>query len=186
MKTMKKGMTIIELLMVITIIGILAAILIPILGKIKDKARTVECMSRLKSCYNAITVYASEWNGRFVPNYGATPSVANPATSVPAGSDTWGDASVRALENYFGTGKFYAGFEQVRCPLGTNANPALDRYEYEGDCAGCNREGPYVCPPLVTREQDDQELFRCMGTRHVVKTRNIYTYASGRTVLMSP
>ena len=57
---MKKQFTLIELLVVIAIIAILAAILLPALGKARDKAKTSGCISNLKTLNTAVLLYSEE------------------------------------------------------------------------------------------------------------------------------
>jgi prepilin-type N-terminal cleavage/methylation domain-containing protein/prepilin-type processing-associated H-X9-DG protein len=61
-KSLKHGFTLIELLTVIAIISILAAILIPVVGKMRQKAGTTETLSNLRQVYGAFTLYANENN----------------------------------------------------------------------------------------------------------------------------
>jgi len=56
--------TLIELLTVIAIIGILAAILIPVVGLVRDKARGARCVSNLRQLGVGIHLYASDNNDR--------------------------------------------------------------------------------------------------------------------------
>jgi prepilin-type N-terminal cleavage/methylation domain-containing protein/prepilin-type processing-associated H-X9-DG protein len=57
--------TLVELLVVIAIIGILAALLLPVLSKAKARARRIECVSDLKEIGLASHVFANDHGGRY-------------------------------------------------------------------------------------------------------------------------
>ena len=57
------GFTLIELLVVIAIIAILASILLPVIGRVRIKARTTQCANNLSNIGKAMEMYVSD-NGR--------------------------------------------------------------------------------------------------------------------------
>ncbi len=61
--------TLIELLVVIAIIAILAALLLPALGKTNSSAQAIHCTSNLKQLQLAWQMYADDHNGRLAPNF---------------------------------------------------------------------------------------------------------------------
>ncbi len=60
--------TLVELLVVIGIMGILMAILVPSLGRARERARTVVCAANLHSLGLALSLYLNDYNGCF-PRY---------------------------------------------------------------------------------------------------------------------
>ncbi|AHF93564.1 hypothetical protein OPIT5_28605 [Opitutaceae bacterium TAV5] len=66
-----RAFTLVELLTVIAIIGILSAILIPTVGKVREKARQTTCVQRLRVIGQAFVLYLNDHKDRLPPQGGS-------------------------------------------------------------------------------------------------------------------
>lgn len=138
-----RGFTLVELLVVISIIAVLMAILLPALSSARRDARLAQCMSNLHQAGVAITCFATDHNGRTPPftlNGGVSGPENPPITGlgpyvknggvgllVPPSAGGWGQGYV---EN---PGIFFCPSDNIRRPhrnghpwaidYPTNANP---------------------------------------------------------------
>lgn len=117
------GFTLIELLVVIAIIALLMSILMPALGQAREQARSVVCLTNLRSIGTAIQGYANDNRGS------ALPARYRPDTDPVSGSrltssDMWttilineGRINVPKSSDYQTIAR---GLSVLRCPGGTS------------------------------------------------------------------
>src|SRR5215469_7603591 len=86
------GFTLIELLVVIAIIGILAAILLPVLASAQRRAERIQCLNNVKQLTTAGVLYMQDNNGSTI-NYGG---------HVNGQYLTWLDAISQGISSVYG------------------------------------------------------------------------------------
>jgi prepilin-type N-terminal cleavage/methylation domain-containing protein len=64
----KEGFTLVELLVVISIIAILLAVLMPALNKAREQAKMIICSTHLKNIITSVTCYFAEYGGKLPPS----------------------------------------------------------------------------------------------------------------------
>jgi prepilin-type N-terminal cleavage/methylation domain-containing protein/prepilin-type processing-associated H-X9-DG protein len=79
----RRGFTMVELLVVIAVLAILAALLLPALASATAKVRRASCLSNLRQAGMAIRMYADEHEGR-IPYGPKAPPFISPASFYPS------------------------------------------------------------------------------------------------------
>lgn len=178
---MKKAFTLVEMLVVLAIIGLLAAILFPVLKSARESGYQASCASNLSQIYTAVQLYRKD-EGEYPASLGA----------LLADTDDLADqAGNTTVVNTGGMG-YLKGGNQVLVCSDDDTTSTLPRSSY-GDIstditAGDTTDmGRYVWNYLGYRAKNDTgtcsatDVSGCMGTEYKVSELSSYS-----TTLLAP
>ena len=117
----EKGFTLIELMIVVVIIGILAALAIPRFMRATTKSKQSEARQILKQVYSMQRAYRQEYNAYWVP--------AGPASAVPAQQGAFARIGVDIMPNARYTFTMVAAANTFTCTATSGIlddDPAVD------------------------------------------------------------
>lgn len=125
---MKHRFTLVELLVVITIIAILAGMLLPALNGARARSKSAKCLSNLKQTALALFQYSGDYNEYVM----VRPTASSWAQIMSEGWSTYTASSAKPLN--------YISLDVIHCPL--REKPAADYFGMYGILAA-RRDSPY-------------------------------------------
>ena len=163
MRNVSMKFTLIELLIVIAIIAILAGMLLPALNRSREKARAVNCLSRLKTQGTFLQIYLDTYNGVFC--YYSTV----PGREVPA----W---SVSMLGRQMDTAAGFKAHQEYFCPsLPKSWTDSPINYTF----GYCNADGTNYALPTSYRTQESSGggSAKSVNYKHIRNTSSFPCFA---------
>ena len=207
----KKGFTLVELLVVISIIAILLAVLIPSLNKARELARRIVCASNAKNTFLAMSSYAQTFgcfypsrNGSYWLNWKTGATLASDYDSVWAKGSSGKDNPIDGINvvAYWAIPyvKYGVTREMFRCPSKkvsgsyTAGNIAKasnkDLFRQSADYADWGLNG-FVCwkdenpNPAARKKSMEEGAWSTNGTASCVGIRKLAEFRTPSSVIMA-
>ncbi|MCX7886947.1 MAG: type II secretion system GspH family protein [Verrucomicrobiae bacterium] len=107
------GFTLVELLVVVTIIALVLTMLFPAIGRMREKAKRSSCMNNLRQITQAALLFAAENSGAIPhPNFWAYSNA--PTAFAPEGGELW---------------RYTGSKEVLRCPMDQAPDDACESWK---------------------------------------------------------
>lgn len=130
----KKGFTLVELLVVISIIALLVSILMPALSKAREQAKLTVCITYVRQIVLAETYYALDHEDWLPPGNFAQMYAEIRGLPFPGGYIVWRDALDEYIDDAQGGLKNY----RMTCPNFTKVHPSIQPWGINGSPYGQN------------------------------------------------
>ncbi len=168
----RRGFSLIELMVVISIMSILAALLLPALARARERGRRAVCQNNLKQMGITLLMFANEHNGGYPP--GHPNHIVGERQTIPIGQE-----NTRLIRNNFSFDprKIYPDYlndlNVLKCPSSglVNADPMLDAFvdvsflpQYIPPAISNDPRNNGVLPKLI-RERPDYE---CVTSQYYI------------------
>ncbi|MBI1177997.1 prepilin-type N-terminal cleavage/methylation domain-containing protein [bacterium] len=150
--------TLIELLVVIAIIGILAALLLPALGRAKAQAKLTVCLNNFRQIGAAFAMFADDHRGQFPPSH----------VSTAASYSAWGSETYFSIGGKEGTAK---GLERFH--IAPAESRPLNDYIKNVETFHCPEDKGIVqfyCPKMQYSYQIEPSLWEVAGCSYQYNT----------------
>ncbi len=145
---LRRGFSLLERLVVVSIIGMLVAILIPSLTGARDQSKSIQCMANLRSFGSSVLAYATESSGYLCSGQADARANMNLPSSVTDLAET-GIDKIGWIADLVNNGYCYPG--QMLCP----SNPGRQTQSW----------GRALALPGATAHYPPEEFHRLTGDR---------------------
>lgn len=156
--------TLIELMIVISIIAILAALLLPVLNKAREKAYEIQCVNRIKQLNQAVTLYCDDYNSHL------------PILLAP----TYHHLIEHYLPSYLGKNAPMAAKDVLKfcCPVAYRLEKKLDRHVANADIFPFSSGGAWLDleeqPIIISKIKKPTKTFTFHCAGPVIALRSTY------------
>ncbi len=165
----RSAFSLIELLTVIAIIGVLAGIMIPVIGKVRDNARSTQCISNLRAMSSAVLLHAGDHQGRLPESFRS----AGGAVYLTEIIAPYLAGGIENADNSDKAGHRRRVAELVRCPAGKKApigpNDTLSTYSANPQLMPDRSTSAYAnvaLTPVVAITRPGQVIMLADGGQH--------------------